>query len=85
MVLTILYNFVTISNEFCINLCVHIEEYVHFYRFCCEEKPTHIVSTYLSGLYTELVSPGTLRGALGRIQRGQYNKVQVLKRESTSF
>ena len=53
MVLTILYNFVTISNEFCINLCVQIEEYVHFYRFCCEEKPTHIVSTYLSGLYTE--------------------------------
>ena len=53
MVLTILYNFVTISNEFCINLCVQIEEYAHFYRFCCEEKPTHIVSTYLSDLYTE--------------------------------
>ena len=38
-VLTILGNFVMISNELDINRCVQIEEYTHFYRFLSENYP----------------------------------------------
>ena len=53
IVLTVLGNFLTISNEFCINSCVQIEEYTHFYRFFGEKIPTHIVRTYPSDLHRE--------------------------------
>lgn len=56
IVLTILGNFVTIFNVFCINSCAQIEEHTHFYRFFCEKILAHIVRTYLSDLYREYPS-----------------------------
>ena len=55
-VLTIFNNFVTIHDEFSIKSYVQMEEYAHFYRFCCE-KTTHKVRTYPSELYREYPPP----------------------------